>query len=175
MALLVPPCDGAWVAVPGFSTVDINSRNGNVVYRINNPHYCHVYRGCLKICREDQWRISVVVLTHESRQQLQISELLPLWEELAGSFMQLLDENFYCFCFSETAISLCLIILQKNEQWNNYPCWYLHFVSLLENYQLTGGNRGSLGLLWWVEPLEKKMPAMQLEHIGAPSQVTIDA
>lgn len=27
--------------------------------------------------------------------------------------MQLLDKNFYCFCLTETALSLCLIILQK--------------------------------------------------------------
>lgn len=30
--------------------------------------------------------------------------------------MQLLDKNFYCFCLTETALSLCLIILQKKKK-----------------------------------------------------------
>lgn len=77
--LLMPPCNAVWAAESGFSAIDISNRNGKIVYRINNPSYCHIYRDCLKICREDLWGISVVVvLTHESRQQLQISELLLL-------------------------------------------------------------------------------------------------
>lgn len=51
----------------------------------------------------------------------------------------------------------------------------IYILSLLENYQLTEGNRGSLGLLWWAKTLEKNMPALQLEHIRASSPVIIDA